>query len=121
MKCLHTECTFNTDSEIPEVSAIDHKLKLLELHEKAAHCISSTLPVVQAAPARTEKYSRPKLELKDGMVAEEDWEFFIHNWNEFKRLASPGEHSREILGLCLGEVAGRVFSRVGSTLYDKLT
>ena len=121
MKCLHTECTFNTDSEIPEVSAIDHKLKLLELHEKAAHCISSTLPVVQAAPARTEKYSRPKLELKDGMVAEEDWEFFIHNWNEFKRLASPGEHSREILGLCLGKVAGRVFSRVGSTLYDKLT
>ena len=36
-------------------------------------------------------------------------------------MASPGEHSREILGLCLGEVAGRVFSRVGSTVYDKLT
>ena len=87
MKCLHTECTFNTDSEIPEVSAIDHKLKLLKLHEKAAHCISSTLPAVQAAPARTEKYSRPKLELKDGMVAEEDWEFFIHNWYEFKRFS----------------------------------
>ena len=72
MKCLHTECTFNTDSEIPEVCEIDHKLKLLELHEKAAHCISPTLPVVQAAPARSEKYSRPKLELKNGMVAEED-------------------------------------------------
>ena len=36
-------------------------------------------------------------------------------------MASPGEHSREILGLCLGEVAGRDFSRVGSTVYDKLT
>ena len=84
MKCLHTECTFNTDSEIPEVCGLYHKQKLLELHEIAAHCISLTLPVMQAAPDRTEKYSRSKLELKDGMVAEEDWEFFIHNWNEFK-------------------------------------
>ena len=25
------------------------------------------------------------------------------------------------MGLCLGEVAGRVFSRVGSIVYDKLT
>ena len=88
---------------------------------KAAHSIPTTALPNQAAPARTEKYARPKLELKDGMVAEEEWEFFLHNWNEFKRLASPGEHSREILGLCLGEVAGRVFNRVGSISYDKLT
>ena len=39
MKCLHTECTFNTDSEIPEVRGLYHKQKLLELHEIAAHCI----------------------------------------------------------------------------------
>ena len=49
------------------------QLLVAELHENAAHCISSTLPVMQSAPARTEKYSRPKLELKNGMVAEEDW------------------------------------------------
>ena len=117
MKCLHSECSFNKDSEIPEGSTIDLKLKLLDLHEKAAHSVPTTLPIQSAAaPARTEKYARPKLELKDGMVAEEEWEFFLHNWNEFKRLACPGEHSREILGLCLGEVAGRVFNRVGSIL-----
>ena len=121
MKCLHSECTFNTDSQIPADSEIDLKLKLLDLHEKAEHSIHITALPNQAAPARTEKYARPKLELKDGMVAEEEWEFFLHNWNEFKRLASPGEHSREILGLCLGEVAGRVFNRVGSISYDKLT
>ena len=121
MKCLHSECSFNTDSEIPEDGSIDLKLKLLDLHEKAAHIIPTTLPIQAVAPARTEKYARPKLELKDGMVAEEEWEFFVHNWDEFKRLASPGEHSREILGLCLGEVAGRVFNRVGSILYDKLS
>ena len=45
----------------------------------------------------------------------------MHNWDEFKRLASPGEYSREILGLCLGEVAGRVFNRVGSILHYKLS
>ena len=102
MKCLHSECSFNTDSELPEESTIDHKLKLLDLHEKAAHSVPTTPPIQAAAPARSEKYARPKLELKDGMVAEEEWEFFLHNWNEFKRLACPGEHSREILGLCLG-------------------
>ena len=121
MKCLHDECTSNTDSQIPVDSEIDLKLKLLDLHEKAAHSIPTMALPKQAAPARTEKYARPKLELKDGMVVEEEWEFFLHNWNEFKRLASPGEHSREILGLCLGEVAGRVFNRVGSISYDKLT
>ena len=68
MKFLHTECTFNTDSEIPEVYALDLKLKLLELHGKATHFISSTLPVVQAAPART--IVDLKLVLKDGMLAE---------------------------------------------------
>ena len=122
MKCLHAECSFNTDSQIPGESGIDLKLKVLDLHEKATHSVSTTLPIqAAAAPARTEKYARPKLELKDGMVAEEEWEFFVHNWNEFKRLASPGVHSREILGLCLGEVAGRVFNRVGSIFYDKLS
>ena len=72
MKCLHSECSFNTDSQIPEDSSIDLKLKLLDLHEKAAHIIPTTLPIQAAVtPARTEKYARPKLELKDGMVAEE--------------------------------------------------
>ena len=79
MKCLHSECSFNTDSEIPGESTIDHKLKLLDLHEKAAHSVPATQPIQAAAPARTEKYARPKLELKDGMVAEEEWEFFLHN------------------------------------------
>ena len=73
MKCLHSECSFNTDSEIPEDGSIDLKLKLLDLHEKAAHIIPTTLPIQAVAPARTEKYARPKLELKDGMVAEEEW------------------------------------------------
>ena len=120
MKCLHTECTFETDSQIPSDSTVDLQLKLLELHEKAAHSAPTTLHT-QGATTRTEKYSRPKLELKDGMVAEEEWEFFLHNWDEFKRLANPGEHCREILGLCLGEVAGRVFNRVGSISYNKLS
>ena len=70
MKCLHDECTFNTDSQIPVDSEIDLKLKLLDLHEKAAHSIPTTALPNQAAAARTEKYARPKLELKDGMVAE---------------------------------------------------
>ena len=109
MKCLHTECTFETDSQIPSDSTVDLQLKLLELHEKATHSVPTALHT-QGATTRTEKYSRPKLELKDGMVAEEEWEFFLHNWDEFKRLANPGEHCREILGLCLGEVAGRVFN-----------
>ena len=119
MKCPYPDCGYNTDAEIAADGSIELKLQLLGIHERGMHPIN-TQPVQQAAP-RTEKFSRPKLELKDGMVSEEDWEFFLHNWAEYKRLADPGTHSREILGLSLGEVAGRVFNRVGSTSYDKLT
>ena len=117
MKCPYPNCEYNTDTEIAADGSIEFKLQLLSIHERGVH---PTQPVQPAAP-RMEKFTRPKLELKDGMVSEEDWEFFLHNWDEYKRLADPGTHSREILGLSLGEVAGRVFNRVGSTTYDKLT
>ena len=58
MKCLHSECSFNTDSEIPGESTIDLKLKLLDLHEKAAHSVPATQPIQAAAHARTEKYAQ---------------------------------------------------------------
>ena len=119
MKCPYPSCDYDTGTEIPEDGSIELKLQLLGIHERGVHPIN-TQPVQQAAP-RTEKFSRPKLELKDGMVSEEDWEFFLHSWAEYKRLADPGLHCREILGLSLGEVAGRVFNRVGSAPYEKLT
>ena len=119
MKCPYPSCDYDTGTEIPEDGSIELKLQLLGIHERGVLPIN-TQPVQQAAP-RTEKFSRPKLELKDGMVSEEDWEFFLHSWAEYKRLADPGLHCREILGLSLGEVAGRVFNRVGSAPYEKLT
>ena len=67
MKCLNTECS---NSKIPGQSVSDSKSKLLDLHENAAHSISTTLSIQAAAvPARIKKYDQPKLELKDGMVA----------------------------------------------------
>ena len=119
MKCPSPNCEYNTDTEIAADGSIEFKLQLLSIHERIVH--STNIQPVQPAAPRMEKFTRPKLELKDGMVSEEDWEFFLHNWAEYKRLADPGTHSREILGLSLGEVAGRVFNRVGSTTYDKLT
>ena len=74
MKCPYPSCDYDTGTEIPEDGSIELKLQLLGIHERGVHPIN-TQPVQQAAP-RTEKFSRPKLELKDGMVSEEDWEFF---------------------------------------------
>ena len=81
MKCPYPDCGYNTDAEIAADGSIELKLQLLSIHERGVHPII-TQSVQQAAP-RTEKFSRPKLELKDGMVSEGDWEFFLHNWAEY--------------------------------------
>ena len=39
------------------------------------------------------------------MVAEEEWEFFWHDWHGFKCLANTGEHSTEILYFILDKVS----------------
>ena len=91
---MHTECSSNSVSQIPGFSAIYLRIKLLVLHEKVAHGVPTTLPLqAEVAPARTRKYAWPNLILKDGMVAEEEWEFFLYDWNEFKHLANAGERS----------------------------
>ena len=58
MKCLHAECSFNTDSQIRGESGIDLKLKVLDLNEKVTHSVPTTLPIQAAAAAhgRTRKY-----------------------------------------------------------------
>jgi hypothetical protein len=40
---------------------------------------------------------------------------------EYKTLADPAGHAREILVACLGEVASKGFNRVGSAAYSTLS
>ena len=52
MMCLHRECLYNNDEEIPEDSTVTKKLQLLQLHLGAEHAAPpSEQPV---ATARTE-------------------------------------------------------------------
>ena len=37
MRCLHRECLYDTDEEIPEDSTVTEKLQLLQLHVGAKY------------------------------------------------------------------------------------
>ena len=69
-----------------------------------------------------ERMQKPKLVTSNGMVAEEDWEFFVHSWEQYKALAKVGpETAPAHLSMVLGEISGRVFNRVGKVAFEALT
>ena len=122
MRCPTSGCGYDTANDIEDATDISNHVKLLEVHCTYAH--PAGLPVAsgtgQLAP-RTARIQQPKIIVTDGAVLEEDWEFFLHSWSEYKTLASPGTQAKEILGNVLGEIAAGVFSRLGKAGYEGLT
>jgi hypothetical protein len=113
IKCLQQDCVYTTAVDIPAGSTITEQLTMHSLHVKMTHPDAPPQTVHQhPALDRTEKFVRPKLAVHDGSVAEEDWEYFVNSWNEYKTLSGLGAHAKEILGQCLGDVGGSVFNRV---------
>ena len=86
---------YDSSTEIADAGDISNHVKLLEVHCTFAHAIG-----VQNAsgtgqfPSRTARIQQPKVVLTDGTVREEDWEFFLHSWSEYKTLASLGSQLR---------------------------
>jgi hypothetical protein len=123
MKCNQKDCVYMTAEDIPSGGSISEHITMLGYHREDVHPKSPPPPQPVAAPAvaRTEKFLRPKLAVNDGSVAEEDWEYFVNSWNEYKTLSGPGAHAKEILIQCLGDVGGSVFNRVGVGAYNNLS
>ena len=116
MRCLKEGCLFNTDDQIPATSSQADKLAVLRMHVDTTHLTGGqeqTLATV-GSQVHAERMQKPKLVTSNGMVAEEDWEFFVHSWKQYKALAKVGPDTAPAhLSMVLGEVSGRVFNRVG--------
>jgi hypothetical protein len=90
-----------TVEDIPADGSITKHLTMLGYHIQLVQPAPPPQPIHQPpAPARTEKFMRPKLKVNNGFVSEEDWEYFNNSWKEYKTLANLGRHAREILGAC---------------------
>ena len=123
MKCPKGGCDYDTAADIDDAGDVSNHVKLLEVHCTYAHPpvgVQNAGGTGQLA-SRTARIQQPKVVVTDGAVLEEDWEFFLHSWSEYKALASPGTQSKEILGNVLGEIAAGVFSRLGKAGYEALT
>ena len=119
---LGTRCTDGPDGGVwftVDVPFEDAR-KLLEDHIKYSHQAAAA----GAAPAqlKAEKLSRPHLKIKDGVIDEETWEFFEHQWNTYKTQASLTVATKQHLESCLGdEVTHILFGRLGQAGWDLLT
>ena len=124
MRCLKEGCPFDTDEQIDASSSQADKLAVLRLHVDTNHLNGGQEQVAVSAGSQVhaERMQKPKLVTSDGMVAEEDWEFFVHSWKQYKALAKVAPDTAPAhLSMVLGEVSGRVFNRVGKVAFEALT
>ena len=108
LPCPYTSCTYSTvESELAE------GLEMLKMHERTVHA-PPTHPPASIIQVKPEKVLRPQLQVKDGYVPEESFEYFVHSWNEYKELANVGNASKQLLAKCLGdEVPAMLYGKYG--------
>ena len=71
---------------------------------------------------KAEKLVRPNLKLRDGLVEEEAYEYFLHRWTTFKAQANLTVATKSHLESCLGdEVTEILFGRLGQDEWEALT
>ena len=124
MKCLKVGCPFDTDERILATSSQADKLAVLRLHVDTTHLMGGQeqAGTIASTHVHAERMQKPKLVTSDGMVAEEDWEFFVHSWKQYKALAKVGADTATAhLSMVLGDISGRVFNRVGKVAFEALT
>ena len=72
-----TGAIWKTDDVAAELIAI-----ALETHVKYAHQNVAVAPA--HATLAAEKLIRPKVQVRDGVIKEEAWEYFVHCWTTYK-------------------------------------
>ena len=100
--------------------AFDQAQALVADHIKYAHQAAAA----GAAPAqlKAEKLVRPSLKVKDSLIDEEAYEFFLHQWSTYKTQANLTHSAKQHLESCLGyDITHILFSRLGQAGWDLLT
>ena len=93
---------------------------LLTDHIKYAHQVAAAGAV--PATLKAEKLVRPSINVKEGVIDEEDWEYFLHRWMTYKNQANLTVATKSHLESCLGdEVTKILFGRLGQAGWELLT
>ena len=96
-------------------------LQLLEQHVRFAHPTVNSSNTAGAA-LRPEKLVRPSIKIRDGVIDEESWEFFTHQWVTYKAQANLTIATKSHLESCLGdEITLVLFGRLGQQGWNDLS
>ena len=124
MEKVMLPCTMGDtcDYVTPELG-VEYAMQLLDKHLLGVHEQGpAETKGTAAAPVKTGKIIRPRLELKDSYVEEERFDFFEHRWSEYKVIAGVKENLKQELALCLSDEAAQlVYGRYGHEGYTALT
>ena len=124
MEKVTLPCTMGDACEYvtPELG-VEYAMQLLDKHLLGVHEQGpAETGGPAAAPVKTGKVIRPRLELKDSYVEEERFAFFEHRWSEYKVIAGVKENIKQALALCLSDEAAQlVYGRYGHEAYTALT
>ena len=119
---LGNDCTKGADGGIWKTPSVNQDLamQLVEQHVKFAHQNVAAAP--GAATLRAEKLVRPTVKVRDGVIEEEDWEYFQHKWNTYKTQANLTVSQKSHLESCLGDdITSVLFGRLGQQGWEQLT
>ena len=125
LRCRAPTCTYKPVEDLEEGTTTE-LLQLLQLHVDTVH----PRPVTDAAQgggqvpatAKTEKVTSPQLVTKGGYATEEDWDYFIFRWEQYKSMVNLGMNEKGYLGTCLGDtVVSSVYGRLGHDKYTGLS
>ena len=73
--------------------ALEDAKWLLTEHIKVAHQVKVEAAGGDApATLKAEKLIRPNVKIRDGVIEDEDWEYFIHKWDTYKAQANLTVH-----------------------------
>ena len=100
--------------------AFEQATELIDKHVRLAHQAAAA----GAAPAqlKAEKLVRPTIKVKDNLIEEEAYEFFLHQWSTYKNQANLTHGAKQHLESCLGyDITHILFSRLGQTGWNLLT
>ena len=103
LECPNAECALGMDGATYKTQALEPEIamRLLDHHIQQNH--AAPVPVGNdQQQVRPEKIQRPKLEVKEGFVTDEAFDYFEHAWGEYKTLASVHTAVKQHLSWCLG-------------------